>query len=94
MNFVSILILRPICFLECNCHPQGSANNTCNNQTGECFCKNEYVTGDKCDECVEGIFNCLSPNGLGGRKWNVAPNHVQVIIQLIAILIFETFREL
>ena len=60
--------------LECNCHPQGSANNTCNNQTGECFCKNEYVTGDKCDECVEGTFNCLSPKG----KWDVGPNHEQV----------------
>ena len=71
--------------LECNCHPQGSANNTCNNQTGECFCKNEYVTGDKCDECVEGTFNCLSPKG----KWDVGPNHEQVNCDYTGHSIFD-----
>ena len=48
-------------FLDCDCSPIGSLNNTCN-AIGTCNCKAGF-NGEKCDECKLGYFPypyCLS----------------------------------
>ena len=42
--------------LECKCNKEGSTNNVCNVETGECDCKNMYIIGDKCEKCMEGHY--------------------------------------
>ena len=38
-----------ILHLECNCHPEGSANgNTCNKYSGRCECNDGWI-GKSCD---------------------------------------------
>lgn len=34
----------------CQCHTNGSVSEVCNQETGECHCK-ENVLGQKCDKC-------------------------------------------
>jgi len=51
----------------CGCDPVGGFNGTCHPQTGQCLCK-PYVTGDKCDACVEGASHMNLNNYLGCSK--------------------------
>ncbi|RXN20724.1 usherin [Labeo rohita] len=51
----------------CGCDPVGGFNGTCHPQTGQCLCK-PYVTGDKCDVCVEGASHMDPNNYLGCSK--------------------------
>ncbi|KAK7153113.1 hypothetical protein R3I93_011118 [Phoxinus phoxinus] len=51
----------------CGCDPVGGFNGTCHPQTGQCLCK-PYVTGDKCDACVEGASHMNPNNYLGCSK--------------------------
>ena len=44
--------------IPCDCNPQGSYFDQCNSQTGQCRCKSR-VTGQKCDECVEGYYGLI-----------------------------------
>ena len=43
-------------FSACNCNKQGSADLTCDANTGRCTCKPGY-RGRKCDACPLGKFN-------------------------------------
>ncbi|PAV75919.1 hypothetical protein WR25_01227 [Diploscapter pachys] len=38
---------------ECNCHPQGSTNQQCSYENGDCECKDSYI-GKQCDRCKDG----------------------------------------
>ncbi|CAH1791583.1 unnamed protein product, partial [Owenia fusiformis] len=51
----------------CECSPSGSTNDTCHFQTGQCNCK-EFVTGQKCDECVPESSNLDAENPQGCSK--------------------------
>uniref|UniRef100_A0A8C1J3X3 Usherin n=1 Tax=Cyprinus carpio TaxID=7962 RepID=A0A8C1J3X3_CYPCA len=51
----------------CGCDPVGGFNGTCHPQTGQCLCK-LYVTGDKCDICVEEASHMDPNNYLGCSK--------------------------
>lgn len=50
---------RRVC-KPCNCHPHGSMGKICDQNTGQCPCK-EGVTGRQCDKCAEGYRNTKSP---------------------------------
>ena len=40
---------------ECDCNPDGSVDQNCEDANGKCTCK-EHIVGDKCDQCVAGFF--------------------------------------
>ena len=40
---------------ECECNPDGSMDQNCDDTTGKCTCK-EHIVGDKCDQCASGFF--------------------------------------
>lgn len=44
-------ISNPDGCLACNCDLIGSYNRTCDQTTGQCYCR-EGVTGLKCDKCL------------------------------------------
>jgi hypothetical protein len=59
----------PLGCTKCDCNPQAtiavSANLTlCDEKTGQCKCKSNFVQGAKCESCVESMFNlengCMS----------------------------------
>lgn len=43
--------------LACSCNVLGTTNNsqTCDQQTGNCFCK-QNIEGEKCNECTNGFY--------------------------------------
>lgn len=41
------------CFAACDCHPIGASGKTCNQNTGQCPCK-DGVTGITCNRCARG----------------------------------------
>jgi coxsackievirus/adenovirus receptor len=45
--------------IPCNCSPSGSLSAQCD-YFGRCACKNEKVTGKKCDQCSINHFNFTS----------------------------------
>ena len=47
--------------LECDCSPEGSVDNNCN-ENGVCNCK-PNITGDKCDEPSVGYYDFPDPKG-------------------------------
>ncbi|XP_052001042.1 usherin [Xyrauchen texanus] len=51
----------------CGCDPVGGFNGSCHPQTGQCLCK-LFVTGNKCDTCVEGASQMDPNNYLGCSK--------------------------
>uniref|UniRef100_A0A3B1J7A9 Usher syndrome 2A (autosomal recessive, mild) n=1 Tax=Astyanax mexicanus TaxID=7994 RepID=A0A3B1J7A9_ASTMX len=52
---------------QCGCDPVGGFNGSCLAETGQCLCK-LFVTGDKCDSCVEGSSHMDPTNHLGCSK--------------------------
>lgn len=50
---------RRVC-KPCNCHPHGSMGKVCDQNTGQCPCK-EGVTRRQCDNCAVGYENTKSP---------------------------------
>ncbi|XP_037397596.1 usherin [Pygocentrus nattereri] len=52
---------------HCGCNPVGGFNGSCLAETGHCLCK-LFVTGDKCDSCVEGASHMDPANHLGCSK--------------------------
>lgn len=36
----------------CDCNPYGSNSTDCDSSSKQCFCKNENITGLKCDQCI------------------------------------------
>ena len=56
----------------------GSTNNDCNDETGECTCKTYNIIGDKCDSCMEGYYkypDCKGIFFLRFEKKFVMANH-------------------
>ncbi|XP_037549573.1 usherin [Nematolebias whitei] len=49
--------------LECDCHPMGALQHSCESQTGKCVCAHFSVRGRQCDQCHEKYFG-FNP-GLG-----------------------------
>lgn len=43
-------------FLACDCNPTGSLSDKCNQETGNCSCKNNY-RGRTCDICEHGYYD-------------------------------------
>nr|KAF7432398.1 hypothetical protein H0235_005322 [Vespula pensylvanica] len=41
------------CVTACDCHPIGASGKTCNQNTGQCPCK-DGVTGTTCNRCARG----------------------------------------
>ncbi|MCJ8737120.1 hypothetical protein PDJAM_G00020270 [Pangasius djambal] len=52
---------------QCGCDPAGSFNGSCHAETGQCPCK-LFVTGEKCELCVEGASHMDPANHLGCSK--------------------------
>ncbi|XP_030630773.1 LOW QUALITY PROTEIN: usherin [Chanos chanos] len=52
---------------ECGCDAAGSVNVSCHPETGQCVCK-AFVTGEKCDTCVQGASHMDPDNYLGCSK--------------------------
>ncbi|KAM9466939.1 usherin [Clarias gariepinus] len=52
---------------RCGCDPAGSFNSSCHVETGQCPCK-LFVTGEKCERCVEGASHMDPANHLGCSK--------------------------
>lgn len=52
---------------QCGCDPAGSFNGSCHAETGQCPCK-LFVTGEKCEQCVEGASHMDPANHLGCSK--------------------------
>ncbi|KAG9484595.1 hypothetical protein GDO78_010137 [Eleutherodactylus coqui] len=42
--------------VPCVCHLRGSMNATCDDITGQCYCRDSSVSGLKCDQCRETFF--------------------------------------
>ena len=42
---------KSLVFLECGCDSLGSKGKACDQETGICTCKSDYM-GDKCNECA------------------------------------------
>lgn len=63
-----------ICLLACDCNPEGSATQQCNQTTGHCNCM-LGIGGEKCDTCARGYLgtapNC-SPCGECFENWDQA----------------------
>ena len=51
----------------CGCNTAGSQNQYCNSFTGDCRCK-DFVTGSKCDRCIQGTSNLEASNPFGCSK--------------------------
>ncbi|KAM4744035.1 usherin isoform 2-T2 [Anableps anableps] len=49
--------------LECDCHPMGAIQLSCESQNGQCVCAHHSVGGRRCDQCREMFFG-FNP-GLG-----------------------------
>ncbi|XP_035991625.1 usherin [Fundulus heteroclitus] len=49
--------------LECDCHPMGAMQLSCESQDGQCVCAHPSVGGRRCDQCHEMFFG-FNP-GLG-----------------------------
>ena len=56
MPWTSLILNETCLFLDCDCHPMGTTDDTCNYETGQCICKNG-IGGPKCDQCKPGFFN-------------------------------------
>lgn len=58
--------------LACECNPEGSATQQCNQTTGHCNCM-LGIGGEKCDSCARGYLgkapNC-SPCGECFENWD------------------------
>ena len=54
-NFVSLP------FSECQCNEEGSSSGICDVVTGQCPCKNDLITGVKCDGSIPGHFDFPDP---------------------------------
>lgn len=58
--------------LACECNPEGSATQQCNQTTGHCICM-LGIGGEKCDSCARGYLgkapNC-SPCGECFENWD------------------------
>ena len=39
----------------CNCDPGGSYNNSCNRDSGQCYCR-PHITGRQCNQVASGYF--------------------------------------
>merc|ERR1712223_1028795 len=46
---------------DCNCDANGSLDATCDAETGQCPCKSDLITGEKCDHSTPGYFNFPDP---------------------------------
>ncbi|XP_074522167.1 usherin [Halichoeres trimaculatus] len=49
--------------VECDCHPMGASQRSCESQTGQCVCAHPSVGGRRCDQCLKMFFG-FNP-GLG-----------------------------
>lgn len=41
----------------CTCNPDGSKDNKCNVEDGQCYCNNHNIIGKNCDKCAENYWN-------------------------------------
>ena len=57
--------------IECDCHPNGTLADVCNDVTGECLCI-EFATGSSCGECEPGYWGLSQ--GLGCVDCNCCTN--------------------
>lgn len=46
--------------VNCDCNLIGSKSNECNRLNGQCECKNQNITGLKCDKCKENYYDLAS----------------------------------
>ena len=53
---------------ECDCNPDGSVDQNCDDTTGKCTCK-EHIVGDKCDQCAAGFFGYPTCQGSKNIKF-------------------------
>lgn len=52
---------------QCNCDLKGTTISICNQDNGQCNCK-QHVQGPECDYCAEGTFNLQESNEEGCTK--------------------------
>ena len=50
--------------LECTCNLLGADDNDCNTLNGHCYCKTEYITGNNCEQCIDGYFSFPNCEGI------------------------------
>ena len=56
---IAYYVLRRAC-VACDCHPVGALDQSCNQTTGQCSCK-DGVTGLTCNRCGRGYQQSRSP---------------------------------
>ena len=50
-------------FSDCQCNITGSLSTDCDSK-GQCTCKTELITGEKCSDCKEGHINFPECTGI------------------------------
>ena len=55
--------------VACNCYVAGTVGGSpvCSVSDGQCRCK-PYVTGRRCDQCLDGYYNLQSNNVFGCQR--------------------------
>ena len=48
-------------FPACECNEEGSLNNDCDHIDGQCACKDDNITGRKCDQTPPGYYDFPDP---------------------------------
>ena len=48
-------------FTACECNEEGSLNNDCDHIDGQCACKDDNITGRKCDQTPPGYYDFPDP---------------------------------
>ena len=61
-------------FSVCACDLLGSTDNFCDPHTGHCLCNSNFISGNYCEDCLEGYYghpNCEGLVILKRRKNNI-----------------------
>ena len=71
-------------FIGCTCNPEGSENNLCNVDSGNCYCKTNNIAGVNCEKCAESFFGFPNCQGI-----QIAYVEIQLTNSLKYIILFQ-----
>ena len=64
-----------VLFIDCACNAEGSADGTCENDSGKCNCK-DNVVGNKCTECVSEYYGFPDCKGMRWLLYKIIKREV------------------